>query len=120
MKYYFCLVLVMSALNGMEAPLDQIGSPPSSPQSHSAPNSPGPLRYNRDQLLAISNSTLSRSMDSTMDNAIRRVTIKVREEPPQVKQEINLDVKKPDAAGQKKPADPKDPFASCRRRYAKK
>ena len=115
-KHYFCLALLASALNGMEAPLGPIGSPPSSPKSHSAPNSPGPIRYNREALLALSKSSLARSMDEEIGKA----EIKVREESSKPKPKIKLDFKKPAAAEQKKPADPKKPFASCRKRYAKK
>lgn len=92
------MALCISALNGMDAPM----SPPASPQPHSAPNSPGPIRYNRDTLLAMSTSSLSRSMDS----AIKSVAVKVRSESPPARQDV--------------PHDPKKPFAGCRKRYAKK
>lgn len=101
-KYYFCMALCISALNGMDAPM----SPPASPQPHSAPNSPGPIRYNRDTLLAMGASSLSRSMDSSMERAIKSVAVKVRSVSPPARQDI--------------PHDPKKPFAGCRKRYAKK
>ncbi|CAN5166469.1 hypothetical protein BH09DEP1_BH09DEP1_8110 [soil metagenome] len=81
MKYYFCIMLGVSALNGMDAPMDHIGSPPGSPQWHSAPNSPEVRRYNREQLLAMSQCSLSSSMDS----AIKAVKINTREVPHEAK-----------------------------------
>lgn len=60
MKYLFCVALMASALNGMDEP--PFCSPPESPQSHSAPNSPSSIRYTytRQELLALSSSPLSR------------------------------------------------------------
>lgn len=61
MKYLCCLALMASDLIGMEAPF---ASPPGSPQTHSAPTSPGLRRkYTREQLLAFGQSSLSRSLD---------------------------------------------------------
>jgi hypothetical protein len=76
MKYYFCLVLSVSALYGMDVPLeDPMGTPPGSPQFYSAPNSPETRRYNRQQLLALGNAVQC-PLSHSMDAAIKSVKIK--------------------------------------------
>lgn len=59
MKYYFCMMLCVGALNGMDAP-------PASPQWQSAPNSPTKRQYTRDQMLAIGQSVLARTQSCTI------------------------------------------------------
>lgn len=108
MKYYFCLMILVGALNAMEAP--PVGSPPPSPQIHSAPNSPTRYKYTREQLLALGKSTLSRSMDSE----IGRVQIKVRGGLSMVK----IDDEKPSADGCLTPAMHKKPAAAAHKKPA--
>lgn len=66
MKYLVCLVFLASVLKGMDEP--PFYSPPESPQSHSAPNSPSSIRYTytRQELLALSSSPLSRYVKDTI------------------------------------------------------
>ncbi len=60
-RYYFGALLYMHALCAMDIPqrpFDHAGTPPSSPQWHSAPSSPEVRKYERKQLLAIGDASL--------------------------------------------------------------
>jgi hypothetical protein len=77
MKYYFFMALFASALNSMEAPLDPMGSPPSSPAFHSAPNSPEVRRYDCAQLLALRQPANKCTLSASMDTAIKSVRVQI-------------------------------------------
>lgn len=77
MKRIICLISFYSTLCGMDIPqrnFDHAGTPPSSPQWHSAPASPqSGRRYGRDLLMAIGQAHkngLTKSGDSFMVDLI--------------------------------------------------